>query len=97
MYDQIVSSRAAIQKAHGVVRAIHNPFRLKVLQAVHNAGKISVTDLYVKLKCTQSEASQALATLRKVGIVKNEASGKNRFYYLDQQVIGHVLETLAKL
>jgi len=58
---------------------------------------MTVTEIFVKLRLEQCVASTALAILLKAGLVKKEASGKLRYYSLNDQAIGHVLETLAKL
>ena len=43
-------------------------------------GRITVTELYVKLRLEQSVASQHLAILRKAGFVKTVRDGKFIFY-----------------
>ena len=45
--------------------------------------KMSVTEIYVKLRLEQSVASQHLAIMRRAGVVTTTRSGKNIFYQLD--------------
>jgi DNA-binding transcriptional ArsR family regulator len=47
---------------------------------IDESGKMTVTELYVKLRLEQSVASQHLAILRKAGFVKTDRDGKFIYY-----------------
>jgi len=69
-----------IKKAALVLRAVNHRLRQQMLKQIDENGKITVTELYVKLRLEQSVASQHLAILRKAGFVKTERDGKFIYY-----------------
>jgi DNA-binding transcriptional ArsR family regulator len=69
-----------IKKAALILRAINHKLRQQILKLIDEQGKITVTELYVKLRLEQSVASQHLAILRKSGFVKTTRDGKFIYY-----------------
>jgi DNA-binding transcriptional ArsR family regulator len=69
-----------VKKASLILRAINHKLRQQILKLIDEQGKITVTDIYVKLRLEQSVASQHLAILRKAGFVKTERDGKFIYY-----------------
>jgi DNA-binding transcriptional ArsR family regulator len=69
-----------LKKAAMVLRAINHKLRQQVLKLIDENGKMTVTEIYVKLRLEQSVASQHLAILRKAGFVKTERDGKFIYY-----------------
>lgn len=69
-----------IKKAALILRAINHKLRQQILKLIDEQGKITVTELYVKLRLEQSVASQHLAILRKAGFVKTSRDGKFIYY-----------------
>lgn len=69
-----------IKKAALILRAINHKLRQQMLKLIDEQGKITVTELYVKLRLEQSVASQHLAILRKAGFVKTSRDGKFIYY-----------------
>ena len=69
-----------VKKASLILRAINHKLRQQILKLIAEQGKITVTELYVKLRLEQSVASQHLAILRKAGFVKTERDGKFIYY-----------------
>jgi DNA-binding transcriptional ArsR family regulator len=69
-----------IKKAALVLRAVNHKLRQQILKLIDENGKMTVTDLYVKLRLEQSVASQHLAILRKAGFVNTDREGKFIFY-----------------
>lgn len=60
------------RKAALVFRAINHELRMKILKLIHASPRITVTEMYRKLRLVQSVASQHLAILRKAGMVSTE-------------------------
>ena len=71
-----------IKKAALVLRSINHKLRQQIL-IILNENRLTVTQLYVKLRLEQSVASQHLAILRKAGIVVTEREGKFIFYTIN--------------
>lgn len=69
-----------VKKASLVLRALNHKLRQQILKLIDENGKMTVTELYVKLRLEQSVASQHLAILRKAGFVKTERDGKFIYY-----------------
>src|ERR1041385_9541245 len=72
-----------IKKAAMVLRALNHKLRQQVIKTIHENKRLTVTQLYVKLRLEQSVASQHLAILRKAGIVTTERDGKFIYYTIN--------------
>ena len=86
-----------LRKAALVFRSINHPLRQQMLRLLHQNGKMTVTELYVKLRLEQSVASQHLAILRKSGIVATERKAKNVFYSVSYSQLDHLHNVTASL
>jgi ArsR family transcriptional regulator, virulence genes transcriptional regulator len=69
-----------VKKAALILRAVNHTLRQQILKQIDEQGRMTVTDLYVKLRLEQSVASQHLAILRKAGFVKTDRDGKFIYY-----------------
>lgn len=69
-----------VKKASLVLRAVDHKLRQQILKLIDEQGKITVTEIYVKLRLEQSVASQHLAILRKAGFVNTDRDGKFIYY-----------------
>jgi DNA-binding transcriptional ArsR family regulator len=86
-----------IKKAALVLRAINHKLRQQMLKQIDEQGRITVTELYVKLRLEQSVASQHLAILRKAGFVKTERDGKFIYYSVNTDRLKEVNELVGNL
>lgn len=76
-----------VKKASLVLRAINHKLRQQILKLIDEHGRITVTEIYVKLRLEQSVASQHLSILRKAGFVNTERDGKYIYYAVNTQRI----------
>jgi DNA-binding transcriptional ArsR family regulator len=86
-----------VKKAALILRAVNHKLRQQILKQIDEHGKITVTELYVKLRLEQSVASQHLAILRKAGFVKTDREGKFIYYSVNTdriQDLNKFVETL---
>jgi DNA-binding transcriptional ArsR family regulator len=74
-----------LKKASLILRAINHKLRQQILKLIDEQGRITVTEIYVKLRLEQSVASQHLAILRKAGFVKTERDGKYIYYTVNPE------------
>jgi DNA-binding transcriptional ArsR family regulator len=74
-----------LKKAALVLRAINHKLRQQILKLINQKERITVTEIYVKLRLEQSVASQHLAILRKAGFVVTERDGKFIYYSVNSQ------------
>ena len=69
-----------IKKVSLILRSVNHKLRQKILMLIDEHEKITVTEIYVKLRLEQPVASQHLAILRKAGFVVTERDGKFIYY-----------------
>ena len=80
----------ALKKAALVLRALNHKLRQQLLKLIEEEKKITVTEIYVRLRLEQSVASQHLAILRKAGIVNTERDGKFIFYTVNYKRLDEI-------
>lgn len=86
-----------LRKAVLVLRAVNHKLRQNIIEILEDAGKLTVTELYVKLRLEQSVASQHLAILRRSGVVVTERVGKYIYYTLDQERLSQISRLVEEL
>lgn len=87
----------ALKKAALVLRALNHKLRQQLLKLIEEEKKITVTEIYVRLRLEQSVASQHLAILRKAGIVNTERDGKFIFYTINYKRIDEISQFVKDL
>jgi DNA-binding transcriptional ArsR family regulator len=85
----------ALKKAALVLRALNHKLRQQLLKLIEEEKKITVTEIYVRLRLEQSVASQHLAILRKAGIVITQRDGKFIYYSVNYKRIEEI-DTFVK-
>ena len=93
----IILDYKELRKAALVLRAINHTLRQRMIDLLDENKRMTVTEIYVKLRLEQSVASQHLAILRKVGVVQTERNGKFIFYSLDKSRLGHISTVVEDL
>lgn len=96
--QEILLDYTELRKAVLVLRAVNHKLRQRMLDLLEENQRMTVTDIYVKLRLEQSVASQHLAILRKSGVVQTEREGKFIFYSLNKDrliQISDLVEDLA--
>jgi DNA-binding transcriptional ArsR family regulator len=79
-----------LKKAALVLRAVNHKLRQQILKLIHQNDRMTVTEIYVKLRLEQSVASQHLAILRKAGFVNTTRDGKFIFYTVNESRLEEV-------
>jgi len=87
----------AIKKAALVLRALNHKLRQQLLKLIEEEQKITVTEIYVRLRLEQSVASQHLAILRKAGIVSTQRDGKFIYYTVNHNRIDEIGKFVKEL
>lgn len=86
-----------VKKAALTLRALNHKLRQQLLKLIEEEQKITVTEIYVRLRLEQSVASQHLAILRKAGIVNTERDGKFIYYIVNHKRIEDINRFVADL
>jgi DNA-binding transcriptional ArsR family regulator len=85
------------KKAAMILRALNHKLRQQILKLIDENQKMTVTEIYVKLRLEQSVASQHLAILRRTGIVITVREGKFIFYMLDYNRLDQINQFVEQL
>jgi len=91
-FDQNVLRRSVL-----VLRAINHDLRQQIVKLLDENGRLTVTEIYVKLRLEQSVASQHLALLRRSGVVTTVRDGKFIYYSIDKERIAEISRLLKEL
>ena len=85
------------KKAALILRAINHKLRQQMLKMIDEQGKMTVTQLYLKLRLEQSVVSQHLAILRKAALVKTVRNGKFIYYSIHAERLEELNEFAKNL
>ena len=80
-----------------ILRALNHKLRQQIVKLIDEQKKVTVTEIYVKLRLEQSVASQHLAILRRAGIVSTIREGKFIFYTVDYARLEQVNQFVENL
>ncbi len=86
-----------VKKASMIFRALNHKLRQQIISVIEEADKITVTEIYVKLRLEQSVASQHLAILRRAGLLHTSRSGKFIYYSVNKKRIAQVMDIVEDL
>ena len=86
-----------LKKAALVLRALNHKLRQQILTLVETEKKITVTEIYVRMRLEQSVASQHLAILRRAGIVSTQRDGKFIYYTVNYKRIDEITSLIDDL
>jgi len=80
-----------------LTRALEHELRKKMVNLLATQKKMTVTEVYIKLKVEQSVASQHLAVLRRSAVVLAERDGKNIFYSLNSAQLEKIAAFISQV
>jgi len=86
-----------VKKAALILRALNHKLRQQLLKLLEEKTKLTVTEIYSRLRLEQSVASQHLAILRRAGIVRTEREGKFIYYILNHPRITDISNSINEL
>ncbi len=69
-----------LKKSAMTLRALNHKLRQQLLHLLDEQPKITVTEIYVKLRLEQSVVSQHLAIMRRANVVLTKREGKFIYY-----------------
>lgn len=87
----------SIKKAALVLRALNHKLRQQIVKIIDEGNKLTVTEIYVKLRLEQSVASQHLAILRRAGVVSTKREGKFIYYTINTRRIEAIQQFVKDL
>jgi len=85
------------KKAAMILRALNHKLRQQIVKLIDEHKKVTVTEIYVKLRLEQSVASQHLAILRRASIVTTIREGKFIYYAVDYNRLEQINKFVEQL
>ena len=85
------------KKAALILRSINHKLRQQIIKLLDESQKMTVTEIYVKLRLEQSVASQHLAILRRASIVTTIREGKFIYYAVDYNRLEQINKFVEQL
>jgi len=79
------------------LRALNHKLRQQIVKLIDEHKKVTVTEIYVKLRLEQSVASQHLAILRRASIVTTIREGKFIYYAVDYNRLEQINKFVEQL
>lgn len=86
-----------LKKAAMILRALNHKLRQQLLHLLDENKKITVTEIYVKLRLEQSVVSQHLAIMRRAGIVSTKREGKFIYYSVNYNRVKEISAFVEQL
>ena len=86
-----------LKKAAMILRALNHKLRQQIVKIIDENKRLTVTEIYVRLRLEQSVASQHLAILRRAGIVKTTRDGKYIFYTVSIDKVKQIVKCVEDL
>jgi DNA-binding transcriptional ArsR family regulator len=86
-----------LKKAALVLRSMNHKLRQQMIKLLDESERMTVTEIYVKLRLEQSVASQHLAILRRAGIVITHRDGKFIYYAINYERVAEVNQFVEDL
>ncbi len=78
------------------LRAISHPMRIAIIDLLAQDSKLSVTEIYEKLKIEQATASHHLNILKNKGVLESKREGKKIFYSLKNITLTEIIECINR-
>lgn len=85
-----------LEQAAGKLRAMAHPMRIAIIDLLNSGNKMSVTDIYKKLKIEQAAASHHLNILKNKGVLVSQRDGKKIFYSLKNNILVEVIDCINR-
>ena len=87
-------SEEVLERIASRLKAMGNPFRLKILQALHE-GEMSVNEILSRVGGSQANVSKHLNVLRGADLVKSRREGVSVFYTISDASVFSICETVC--
>lgn len=85
-----------LEKAASKLRAMAHPMRIAIIDMLNNGNRMSVTEIYKKLKIEQAAASHHLNILKNKGVLVSQREGKKIFYSLKSNVLTEIIDCINR-
>lgn len=87
---------AKLEMAASKLRAMAHPMRIAIIDLLNANEKMSVTEIYKKLKIEQASASHHLNILKNKGVLVSRRDGKKIFYSLKSNTLKEIIDCINR-
>ena len=87
-------SEEILERIAARLKAMGNPSRLRILQALHE-GELSVTDILARVGGSQANVSKHLNVLRGADLVTSRREGVSVYYKISDASVFSICETVC--
>ncbi len=94
---EVLLDYSELRKGVLVLRSVNHKLRQAIIDLLEETDRMSVTDLFIRLRLEQSVASQHLAILRKSGVVITERDGKFIYYSLNRERLRQIAQMVEDI
>lgn len=84
------------EKDSEILKALSNPIRLKIVAGLMEHDGCNVSKMVDKLEISQSNVSQHLAILRRIGILKATRKGTTTCFSIEDKRVIDIIKALKK-
>lgn len=85
-----------LERVAFILKAVAHPIRIQIIDLLHQAEKLSVTEIYESLQVEQSLTSHHLSKMKDKGVLRCERSGKHIYYSLTDKKITNIIDCIEK-
>ena len=85
-----------LELAASKLRAIAHPMRIAIIELLDENEKLSVTEIYSKLKIEQASASHHLNILKNKGVLASKRDGKKIYYSLKSSTLKEIIKCIDR-
>jgi ArsR family transcriptional regulator len=73
-------------------RTLANPVRIRILEALREAGRLTVSEIQARVGIEAANTSQHLAIMRAQGVVEAEREGTSAWYSVSEPEVFELLD-----
>jgi ArsR family transcriptional regulator len=95
MENQIIDYQK-VTETNNVIKKVIHPSRVAIIEHIAKKKRTNVTEMYTELGLNQSDLSQHLMVLRKIGIINGDKIGREVYYTIDYTKVNQINE-LSKI
>jgi len=85
-----------LEMAASKLRAMAHPMRIAIIDLLNDSEKLSVTQIYKKLKIEQASASHHLNILKNKGVLVSRRDGKKIYYSLKSHTLKEIIDCINR-
>lgn len=83
-----------LDMAAETLKAIAHPLRIAIIEMLENKNKMTVTQIYERLKIEQPTASHHLSVLKNKNVLEAQRNGRKIYYSLKYETLSNIIHCI---